>query len=111
MAADPGGAVLIHLGNSYFLRRYKTYLAHLQEWRQQFQKLDSVDLRYERQIIVNPDSSLHAASPHPALAAPHPAVAAKPMAVAKPVATAQVKKPAPARKPSPRTAKTSSGTQ
>ncbi len=111
MAADPGGAVLIHLGNSDFLRRYKTYLAHLQEWRQQFQKVDSVDLRYERQIIVNPDSSLHAASPHPALAAPHPAVAAKPMAVAKPVATAQVKKPAPARKPSPRTAKTSSGTQ
>ncbi|MFZ3213293.1 MAG: FtsQ-type POTRA domain-containing protein [Terriglobales bacterium] len=112
VAADPGGAVLIHLGSSDFLRRYKTYLAHLQEWRQQFQKVDSVDLRYERQIIVNPDSSLHAASTHPAPAAPHkavakPAVAAKPMAAAKPVATAQVKKSA--RKPSPRTAKT--GTQ
>jgi len=75
-----------------------------------------VDLRYERQIIVNPDSSLHATSPHPAPAATHqavakPAVAAKPMAAAKPAATAQVTKPARARKPSPRTGKTSSGTQ
>jgi hypothetical protein len=33
-------------------------MAHLQEWRQQFQKLESVDLRYDRQIIVNPDSNL-----------------------------------------------------
>ena len=116
VAADPGGAVLIHLGNSDFLRRYKIYLAHLQEWRQQFQKLDSVDLRYERQIIVNPDSGPHPASMHPAPTAPHPApakpaVAAKPMAAANSAATAQLKKPAPARKPSPRTAKSSSGTQ
>ena len=110
VAADPGGAVLIHLGNTDFLRRYKTYLAHLQEWRQQFQKVDSVDLRYERQIIVNPDSSLHATSTHTAPAPPHPVVA-KPAAAAKPAATAQATKPARARKPSPRTAKTSSGTQ
>jgi len=27
----------------------------VQEWRQQFSRLDSVDLRYEHQIIVNPD--------------------------------------------------------
>ncbi|MGH9603072.1 MAG: cell division protein FtsQ/DivIB [Terriglobales bacterium] len=53
--ADPAGAVLVHLGSSHFLERYKVYLAHAGEWRQQFQRLDSVDLRYERQIIVNPD--------------------------------------------------------
>jgi cell division protein FtsQ len=53
--ADPEGAVLIHLGSSEFLSRYKVYMAHAQEWRQQFQKLESVDLRYERQVIVNPD--------------------------------------------------------
>ncbi len=52
------GAVLIHLGSSDFLRRYKTFLAHVAEWRQQVPggKLDSIDLRYEGQIIVNPDS-------------------------------------------------------
>ena len=31
--------------------------AHVQEWRAQFQKLESVDLRYEHQVIVNPDSA------------------------------------------------------
>jgi cell division protein FtsQ len=56
-ANDPGGAVLIHLGNSDFLTRYKLYVAHVGEWRQQFQDLQSVDLRYEGQIIVNPDAN------------------------------------------------------
>jgi cell division protein FtsQ len=99
VVADPGGAVLIHLGSSDFLRRYKTYLAHLQEWRQQFQKVESVDLRYERQIIVNPDSGAHAASPHPVPAIPHKLVAkpaaAKPAGRSKAAATRSVKaKPA-----------------
>jgi hypothetical protein len=31
-------------------------VAHVKEWRQQFAKVDSVDLRYDRQIVVNPDS-------------------------------------------------------
>jgi cell division protein FtsQ len=52
---DGTGEVLIHLGASNFLDRYKIYVAHVQEWRQQFQRLDSVDLRYDRQVIVNPD--------------------------------------------------------
>jgi cell division protein FtsQ len=55
MADDSGGPVLVHLGSSDFLGRYKIYLAHVQEWRHQFARLDSVDLRYERQIVVNPD--------------------------------------------------------
>jgi cell division protein FtsQ len=52
---DPSGEVLVHLGASDYLRRYKIYVAHAREWRQQFDKLESVDLRYENQIIVNPD--------------------------------------------------------
>ena len=52
---DPGGEVLIHLGSSNYLDRFKIYIAHLREWRQQFVRLESVDLRYDRQIIVNPD--------------------------------------------------------
>ena len=88
VVADPAGAVLVHLGSSDFLRRYKIYLAHLQEWRQQFQKVESVDLRYERQIIVNPDSGPHPTNPHAAPARPHKAVA-KP-AVAKPAVTSKM---------------------
>lgn len=53
---DPAGAVLVHLGNDQFLERFRVYLSHVSEWRQQFVKLESVDLRYDGQIIVNPDS-------------------------------------------------------
>lgn len=56
-AVDPGGEVLVHLGPSDFLGRYQVYVAHVQEWRQQFQKVRSVDLRYDRQVIVNPDET------------------------------------------------------
>src|SRR6185437_14158611 len=52
---DSEGEVVVHLGSANYLDRFKIYITHLREWRQQFQKLESVDLRYERQIIVNPD--------------------------------------------------------
>ncbi len=55
VVADPNGDVLIHLGTGNYLQRYKIYVTHVQQWRQQFDKLESVDLRYEGQIIVNPD--------------------------------------------------------
>jgi cell division protein FtsQ len=55
LANDPQGEVLVHLGSSNYLERYKVYVSHVREWRQQFDKLESVDLRYDRQIIVNPD--------------------------------------------------------
>jgi hypothetical protein len=52
---DPAGDVQVELGSSDYLKRYKTYVSHVQEWRQQFQKLESVNLRYDNQVIVNPD--------------------------------------------------------
>ena len=55
--ADPQGAVLVHLGSGNFLERFRIYITHVQEWRAQFLKLTSVDLRYEHQVIVNPDSA------------------------------------------------------
>lgn len=54
-ANDPAGDVLVELGSSDYLKRYRTYVSHVQEWRQQFQKLESVNLRYDNQVIVNPD--------------------------------------------------------
>jgi cell division protein FtsQ len=53
---DPGGTMVVHLGASDFLPRYKLYMAHVSEWRQQYPNLQSVDLRYEGQVVVNPDS-------------------------------------------------------
>jgi cell division protein FtsQ len=55
MTAGPNGDVLVHLGSGNYLQRYRVYVTHVQAWRQQFDKLDSVDLRYDGQIIVNPD--------------------------------------------------------
>jgi cell division protein FtsQ len=56
-ANDPGGTMVVHLGANDFLPRYKLYVAHIGEWRQQFPNLQSVDLRYEGQVVVNPDRS------------------------------------------------------
>jgi cell division protein FtsQ len=64
---DAVGDVLVELGSSDYLKRYKTYVGHVQEWRQQFQKLESVNLRYDNQVIVNPD--MEGRPKQPALAA------------------------------------------
>ena len=48
----------------------------MQEWRQQFDKLESVDLRYDRQIIVNPDLQGTAKQPPLSMAAAKAAMAA-----------------------------------
>jgi cell division protein FtsQ len=68
--SDPKGAVLVHLRYPNFADPFKVYVAHVQEWRSQFARLDSVDLRYERQVIVNPDSTTAHANPSAAASAP-----------------------------------------
>jgi cell division protein FtsQ len=65
LANNRTGEVLVHLGSGNYLERYKVYVTHVQEWQQQFDKLESVDLRYDRQIIVNPD--LQGAAKQPAM--------------------------------------------
>jgi cell division protein FtsQ len=90
LANDAGGEVLVHLGASDFLGRFKIYISHAQEWRQQFARLDSVDLRYEHQIVVNPDLQGPAKQPPLSLSVAKAAVAAgvKPAALVTHEATA-----------------------
>src|SRR6266853_2158106 len=80
---DPAGDVLVHLGSSDFLHRFKIYVSHAQAWRQQFQKLESVNLRYDNQIIVNPDMERTAktAALSPAVARAAAAAGVKPAAL------------------------------
>ncbi|MGA8501948.1 MAG: FtsQ-type POTRA domain-containing protein [Candidatus Sulfotelmatobacter sp.] len=81
---DPAGDVLVHLGSSDYLRRYKIYVSHAQAWRRQFQKLESVDLRYDNQIIVNPEiqrSAKAAPALSPAVARTAAAAGVKPAAL------------------------------
>jgi cell division protein FtsQ len=76
LSADSSGEVLVHLGSGNYLQRYKVYVSHVQQWRQQFDKLESVDLRYDSQIIVNPDLEGMARQPALTPAAAKAAVAA-----------------------------------
>jgi cell division protein FtsQ len=47
-----GGDLLLHFGDQSFLNRWRIYQAHLAEWKQQYPQLASVDLRYERQVVL-----------------------------------------------------------
>jgi cell division protein FtsQ len=88
-ANDPGGTMVVHLGAQDFLPRYKLYVTHIAEWRQQFQNVQSVDLRYEGQVIVNPDKPAASEKTLPRMNADN--TDRKP--VVKPVAAKQAAKP------------------
>ena len=70
----PSGPILLHLGNENFLPRFMIYLSNVQKWEHERGKLESVDLRYGRQVILNPDMS--ASPPAMALAKTAPPSAA-----------------------------------
>jgi cell division protein FtsQ len=65
VVADPKGAVLVHLAAPDFLDGFQVYVQHVQEWRTQFSHLESVDLRYRGQVIVNPDAAAARAKDNP----------------------------------------------
>ena len=64
--------------NLSFLERFKIYVAHVQEWRAQFHPLESVNLRYDHQVIVNPDSATPESKPVTAATATGQAAPASP---------------------------------
>src|SRR5271157_1531368 len=90
--SDPKGAVLVHLGSSNFLERFQIYVAHVQEWRSQFSRLDSIDLRYEGQVIVNPETSAGTGKTVPTDPAPETAATALPAPTHKVAAPKKAKK-------------------
>jgi len=49
---DKGGEVQVHFGEDNFLDRYKKFEEHLQEWRGLYPHLASVDMRYDRQVVL-----------------------------------------------------------
>jgi cell division protein FtsQ len=89
-ANDAGGTMVVHLGKEDFLPRYKLYVAHIAEWRQQFQNVQSVDLRYEGQVVVNPDKPVASEKTLPRMNADN---ADRKKAVVKPVSAKATVKP------------------
>jgi cell division protein FtsQ len=60
---DHSTEILVHFGDQNFLDRYKKFKDHLTEWRTVYPKLSSVDMRYERQVVLEmPPGSAAAAA-------------------------------------------------
>jgi cell division protein FtsQ len=102
-ATDKAGDILVHFGDEDFLARYRRYQAHLAEWRAQYPRLAAVDMRYDRQAVLEMQPgtvapSADAAAPAAkATAAASPATVKTNAAVAKAVASAAKKAPAKAK--------------
>ncbi len=84
--------ILVHFGQEQFLKRYEEFQQHLPEWKQQYPKLASADMRYEGQIVLEMQGDGAAATGGGAATVATASVestapvAAKPVVVAKPVA-------------------------
>jgi cell division protein FtsQ len=96
---DQGSDVLVHFGEEKYLERYHQYQQHLAEWKAQYPKLASVDMRYEQQVVLEMQPGTAASAPPPttapSTAVPSAAVApvkAKPAGL-KAVAAPAKKKP------------------
>jgi cell division protein FtsQ len=49
---DHATDLLVHFGDTDFLERYRKFEEQLPGWRQQYPKLASADMRYERQVVL-----------------------------------------------------------
>ena len=98
-----GSDILVHFGDEEFLRRFESFGKHLPEWRTQYPKLASADMRYERQVVLEmqggamplpPEDSIGAVTAAKSLPAQPRASSGSP-AARHPLATAVAHHPAP----------------
>ena len=65
------GPVLVHFGNTDFGGKYSTLLENIGQWRATAGRIDSVDLRFSREAVVNPETpAVSQLSPRPQMAPP-----------------------------------------
>ena len=97
--------ILVHFGDSDFQSKYLTVLNEIGQWRAAAGRVESVDLRFNGEAVVNPDRTIlamkkdpppfTAVAPH--AVAPHPAAPAKSGAPPKVAAPTKSTKAAPAK--------------
>jgi cell division protein FtsQ len=58
VVADSAGALKLHLGKDAFAERYEIFRSHIHGWRQQFPEVQSIDLRYEGQVVIQAGAPL-----------------------------------------------------
>jgi len=49
-------ALLVHFGDGDFANKYRLFIQNMAQWRASAGRVDSVDLRFARQAVVNPES-------------------------------------------------------
>ena len=59
LGAAPGNSspILVHFGDSDFGNRYTLLAENVDQWRANTGRVDSVDLRFARQVVVNPETT------------------------------------------------------
>jgi cell division protein FtsQ len=64
LGAAPGKAspILVHFGDSDFANRYHLLAENVDQWRANAGRVESVDLRFARQVVVNPETKTVAAN-------------------------------------------------
>jgi cell division protein FtsQ len=58
LSAQADAPVLVHFGDGDFLSKYRTLLEDFAKWRAKAGRVESVDLRFADQAVVNPDATV-----------------------------------------------------
>ena len=60
-SANDSQAVTIHFGNSDFTAKFRMLVDNFAQWQANAGRVQSIDLQYSRQVVVNADSSSNSA--------------------------------------------------
>jgi cell division protein FtsQ len=63
-ASADAGPVLVHFGDGDFAEKYRALVENLAQWRAAAGRVESVDLRFARQVVVSPEGKSAAAKTH-----------------------------------------------
>ncbi|MBI3406008.1 MAG: hypothetical protein HY046_11185, partial [Acidobacteria bacterium] len=55
-SANGQAAVLVHFGTGDFKTKFKVFVENIGQWRADAGRVESVDLRFDRQVVVNPEA-------------------------------------------------------
>lgn len=61
---DDQGPVLVHFGNKDFESKFRILMENFVQWRSSAGRVESVDLRFSKQVVVNPESKTTPVSVH-----------------------------------------------
>jgi cell division protein FtsQ len=55
--------LVVRFGDQDFVNKYRLLVENIEQWRQRTGRIESIDLRFARQVVVNPEQQLAATQP------------------------------------------------